>query len=429
LTGARRAREVALEAIKRVVDEGAYSNVVIPSLLVRSALGRADRAFATELSYGTLRRLLILDRQVENAARRSTRQISSSALHALRLGAYQLLFMRTPAHAAVSETVSLVGPQERGFVNAVLRRISTEGLAALPTSGDARVEAATGLSSWAVAELRKVVGEEAEVAAGALAERATLSLRVNGCATTPEEVEAVFAGSGVEARAGGLDPDCILVDGGAPSELPGFDLGWFWVQDQASSFVAKTLDPRPGEKVLDLCAAPGGKTMAAACAVEPGGLVVAADVNPARARLIATQAARLGLRPKIVVQDALTSALRGTFDRVLVDAPCSGLGSARRRPELLWRVRREGVGALAARQLAIMEAALAFLKPGGRLVYSVCTYPRAETDAVADELLAGRPDLHPVTTQGPDGPAARHRLWPHRHGTDGMFVAAFETSA
>jgi 16S rRNA (cytosine967-C5)-methyltransferase len=168
--------------------------------------------------------------------------------------------------------------------------------------------------------------------------------------------------------------------------------------------------------------------MAAACAVEPGGLVVAADVNPARARLIATHAARLGLQPKIVVQDALTSALRGTFDRVLVDAPCSGLGSARRRPELLWRVRRAGVGTLAARQLSITQAALAYLKPGGRLVYSVCTYPRAETDAVADELLAGRPDLHAVTTQGPDGPAARHRLWPHRHGTDGMFVASFESS-
>jgi 16S rRNA (cytosine967-C5)-methyltransferase len=197
------------------------------------------------------------------------------------------------------------------------------------------------------------------------------------------------------------------------------------VQDQASAFVVRVLDPARGERVADLCAAPGGKALAAAAATDPGGIVVAADRSERRVTLIARQAVRLGVRTRLLVQDSTAPALAGPFDRVLVDAPCSGIGSARRRPELLWRVDRGRLTTLAARQVRLLEVAVDSLRDGGRLVYSVCTFPRAETDAVCDELLRVRRDLAPTVTNGPDGPSERHRLWPYRHGSDGMFVAAF----
>jgi 16S rRNA (cytosine967-C5)-methyltransferase len=178
--------------------------------------------------------------------------------------------------------------------------------------------------------------------------------------------------------------------------------------------------------VLDACAAPGGKTASIACRVGSEGSVVAGDVSPHRAALIPDGLSRLGLRTLVLAQDATRPALRGGFDRVLVDAPCSGIGAARRRPELLWRPRRAELSRLARLQVAIAVAGSDLLESGGRLVYSVCTFPRAETDAACDAIVRHRQDLRPVETPGPDGPALRHRLWPHRHHTDAMFVAAFE---
>jgi 16S rRNA (cytosine967-C5)-methyltransferase len=180
--------------------------------------------------------------------------------------------------------------------------------------------------------------------------------------------------------------------------------------------------------VLDACAAPGGKAAFLACRAGERGLVVAADAHPARTSLIPSVLARLGVRAAVLVQDATRPALSGPFDRVLVDAPCSGIGSARRRPELLWRAGREELSQLARLQVSIAIAVADLLAPGGRLVYSVCTFPRAETDAACDAIVRRRPSLRPIETDGPDGPARRHRLWPHRHGTDGMFVAAFEAA-
>src|SRR5207247_1297180 len=157
--------------------------------------------------------------------------------------------------------------------------------------------------------------------------------------------------------------------------------GWFAVQDPASAFVVRALDPRPGDRVLDACAGPGGKATHAACLVGGGGLLVAGDASPARAGLVARLAERLGVPARVVAQDARRPAVRGPFDRILVDAPCSGLGAARRRPELLWRPARGDLSRLARLQVAIVAGAAAALAPGGRLVYSVCTFPRAETDA------------------------------------------------
>lgn len=420
------ARAIAVETVRRVTDEDAYSTRVLPALLERSRLDARDRALATELALGTLRHIPGLDRAIGLRATRSVARMSPGARAALRLGTYQLLFMRIPSHAAVSASVDLATPRERGFVNAILRRIAEDPPPPPTGATDDDVFARTGMSPWAVRELRLLLGdEEAEVAAEAFGERGLLCLRTNTCRTTVDAFVRGLRASGHSPQTARLHPDCVLLDGGDPARLRGFAQGWFAVQDQASAFVVGALDPRPGDRVLDVCAAPGGKAAHAACAVGGSGTVVAADVRPERAALVRSTADRLGVAVHVLVQDGTRPAIEGSFDRVLVDAPCSGIGSARRRPELLWRPRRGDLSSLARLQVAIATSAADLVRPGGRLVYSVCTFPRAETDAVCDALVRHRPELEPAQIDGPDGPSPRVRLWPHRHGSDGMFVAAF----
>lgn len=419
------ARAVAFAAIRRVTEQGGYSNLAIPSGLGRSGLDTQDRAFASELAYGTLRRLLTLDWVIASAATRPPERMSAGARTAIRLGAYQLLFMRVPDHAAVSESVALVSARERGFVNAVLRRIARQRPSLPQGASDQEIAIRTGMSEWAIGELRHLLGTEAEDAASALATRADLSLRANRCVRSAADLEQDLLGAGHHPRRGTLHPDILLLEGSDPEGLPGFAQGSFAVQDQASAFVVGALDPQPGERVLDLCAGPGGKLAHIACLVGEGGLAVGGDIHPSRASVVAATVRRLHVRASVLAQDARAPALRDGFDRVLVDAPCSGLGSARRRPELLWRAERTALSGLARLQVAIAASGVDRLRPGGRLVYSVCTFPRAETDAACDALLAHRPDLEPVPIEGPDGPAERVRVWPHRHGSDAMFAAAF----
>jgi 16S rRNA (cytosine967-C5)-methyltransferase len=419
------ARSVALEAVRRVTDEGAYSSRLIPALLSRSGLSERDRALATELAFGTLRRLPGLDRAIGLRSSRPIARMTPGARAVLRLGAYQIAFTRIPPHAAVGESVGLAAPRERGFVNAILRRLADDPPPPPTGEEDGDVSARTGLAPWAVRELRVLLGDDAELAAEALSERGWLSLRTNTCRTSVSALSEALRAEGLDPRPAPLHPDCLLLDGGDPQRLAGFADGWFAVQDQASAFVVSALDPQPGDRVFDACAAPGGKACHIACLVGASGVVVASDVHPERASLVRRTAERLGVRVLTLAQDATAPALRSGFDRVLVDAPCSGIGSARRRPELLWRPQRAELSRLAKLQVHIAAAAADALLPGGRLVYSVCTFPRAETDAVCDALVRHRPELEPASIDGPDGPATRLRLWPHRHGSDGMFVAAF----
>jgi 16S rRNA (cytosine967-C5)-methyltransferase len=423
------ARAVALDVVGRVIEEGAYSNRALPIALARSGLDVRDRAFAMELTFGTLRRRLPLDAAVADAAGRPLERMTPVARNALRLGAYQLLDAGVPPHAAVSATVDLVGGRERGFVNAVLRRIAAAPPAPVTGADPASIASRTGLARWAVDELVSVLDSEAGDAASMLASRGPLSLRViGGSPQVPGTLEELRA-SGLSAEVGRIDPACVVVHGGDPRTITAFGQGRVTVQDQASAFVSRLVGARPGDHLYDVCAAPGGKSLHLAELVGAGGRVLATDRSPARVGLIATASARIGLHPWLVVQDATNPAVGGTFDGVLIDAPCSGIGSARRRPELLWRVRKPQLASLSALQFAIASASVDRVKPGGRFVYAVCTFTRAETDAVCDALVRARPDLEPIETAGPDGPRLRHRLWPHRHGCDGMFAAAFRRSA
>jgi 16S rRNA (cytosine967-C5)-methyltransferase len=421
------AREVAFDVVRRVTDEGAYSNLALRRALDRAHLPDRDAAFATELAYGTLRRLVPIDHALEPLLERPLELAPKPPRAALRLGAYQLRYTRVPPHAAVSETVSLVDQRHRGFVNAVLRRLASGPRREPSGSADEAVSVRTGLSTWAVRELRRILpdDDEVEAAAAALGERGRVAVRVNTCRASTEDVERGLADAGVVPERGAVHAGSLLVDRGDPASFPGFAEGRFAVQDQASSFVVDALEVRPGDRVLDVCAAPGGKAGHLACVAGETGEVVAADASPGRMSLMRAGLERLGASARLLVQDGRRPAVAGGFDRILVDAPCSGIGSARRRPELLWRARRDELSGLARLQVGIATASAALLVPGGRLVYSVCTFPRAETDAVCDALLRRVPGLEPAEIEGPEGRAERVRLWPHHHGCDAMFVAAF----
>jgi 16S rRNA (cytosine967-C5)-methyltransferase len=339
------------------------------------------------------------------------------------VGAYQLLYTRVPDHAAVTETVGLVSPTERGFVNAVLRRLASEGVHWPSGVSPDAVAARVGLAAWAVRELQRQVGERAEEAAAALASQAPLTLRTNPCRTSLEALEERLRSANDEPVRGRIHPGSLRLRRGRPEALPGFSEGWFAVQDEASSWVVDVLDPQPGDRIVDVCAAPGGKAADVACRA---GSAVAADVSFDRLRLVGETGSRLGVRMLLLAQDAGRPALRPGFDRVLVDAPCSGIGAARRRPELLWRAQRSDVRTLARLQVRIASAAASLLRSGGVLVYSVCTFPSAETDGVCRALLEGVPDLRPDAFADPEGrEVTQARLWPHLHGTDAMFVARF----
>ncbi|MGH2589181.1 MAG: transcription antitermination factor NusB, partial [Actinomycetota bacterium] len=289
--------------MRRVIDEGAYSNLALARTIERAGLGERDAALASELTYGTLRRKLALDHALAPLLERPLETAPKAARSLLRLGAYQLLFTRVPPHAAVSETVGLADPRHRGFVNAVLRRLANEGVRWPVGDSDDEVSVRTGLAPWAVRELRRQLGDETEAAATAVAERGGTTIRTNTCRTTVEDLERSLLGAGVEFGRGELHPGSFRLASGAPASLPGFDDGWFAVQDEASSFVVDALDPRAGERVLDACAGPGGKAGHIACLVGPDGDLVAADPSPARAGLVRATLDRLGVRGRILVQD------------------------------------------------------------------------------------------------------------------------------
>jgi 16S rRNA (cytosine967-C5)-methyltransferase len=366
------ARGLAARALDRI-EEGAYANLVLPPLLAASGLAERDRHFVTELVYGTTRMRRACDHLVDGFL---ARPVQPPVRTILRLGAYQLAFLGTPAHAAVSATVSEAPERARGLVNAVLRKVATRPP---PWPDDA-----TRLSypDWIAERLAADLGADAAAAA--------------------------------MAQMNEPPPVTVRADG--------------YVQDGASQVVAALVGVQPGHRVADLCAAPGGK----ATAMAGGGaaLVMAGDVSEARAGLVAANAARLGDAASsvaVVVADGRSPPLRtGSLDRVLVDAPCSGLGVLRRRPDARWRVQPGDVDRLAALQRQLVEAAAVTVRAGGVLVYSVCTLTLAETAGVDRWLSTARPDLVPLAPPGPPWePLGRGaRLLPQAAGTDGMYVLA-----
>lgn len=365
------ARSVAYDALKRIEADGAYANLVLGAMLDRSQLSDMDKRFATELVYGTTRMRracdALIDRFVTTPPDDATRTL-------LRLGAYQLEFAGVPAHAAVGETVALAPKRVRGFVNAVLRRASVTDM--VWPSEFARLSYPDWIGELFVEQL----GED----------EASRALRTMN--TAP----------GVTTRDDG------------------------YVQDESSQWVAAAVECQPGELVLDTCAAPGGKATAMASS---GAIVTAADIRPNRVSLITENAQRLGLDIETVVADATAPPFEpASFDAVLIDAPCSGLGSLRRRADARWRIQPSDVIELADLQRRILAASAPLVRPGGRLVYSVCTITAAEsTDHPVPEgfEIDGRQPA--IGTWQPFGHG--WRVLPHEADTDGMVLIRYRRRA
>lgn len=366
-------RVLALEALRRIEDDGAYANLLLPALLAECDLSGPDRRFVTDLVYGTTRMRracdALVDRFVSTPPDAATRRL-------LRLGAYQLAFAGVPSHAAVSGTVDCAPKRTRGFVNAVLRRV-----ASTPMKWP---DDPTRLSypSW----IHRRVLDELGVDDGV----ATLE-RMN---TAP--------------------PVSTRIDG--------------YIQDLASQWVAAAVGARTGERILDLCAGPGGKATAMAAT---GATVMGVDRSFARAGLVRGNAERLGSVVPVVAADGCSPPfLEESFDRVLVDAPCSGLGALRRRADARWRIRESDVAELARLQGRLIEAAARLVRPGGVLVYSVCTLTAAESiehSFPAGFVSVGAPGDDSIPAL--EGPwrsfGTAHRLLPHESDTDGMVILRY----
>jgi 16S rRNA (cytosine967-C5)-methyltransferase len=413
-------RDLALKALERV-DQGGYANLVVPALLRRSELRPPERAAVTDLVYGSLRLRGALDFALAPLSRQPLARLEPLVLRGLRLGAYELLFGGTAAHAAVAETVGAVARAghrgQAGYVNAVLRRLAATP-PAWPDPGRDPVAWATTRGShpgWIVKEALARLGPEELVAlVEADNARPEVTLRATPGRTGREELLAELAAAGVPARPSPLSPDCVVLERGDPAGLAAVAEGRAVVQDAASALVAPAVGAGPGDLVADLAAGPGGKAGHLAAL---GARVLAAELVPGRARLVAQTAERLGVAGRLhtVVADGRRPPLRpGKADAALVDAPCTNLGSLRRRPEARWRHHTDDLPGLVELQLALLRAAAAAVRPGGTVLYSVCTWTRAETHELVARLLEGRADLRLEEAR---------QLWPHRDGADGMFLA------
>jgi 16S rRNA (cytosine967-C5)-methyltransferase len=419
------ARACAFAVIRRVFEGGAYADRALMS--EASGLGPRDRALATRLAYGTIQRRATLDHVAAALAGRELGALDPPVLAALRLGLFQILLLGGVAdHAAVNESVELAkAARGAGFrlVNAVLRRATREGAGLLEALGDDTPERAAVLHSvpeWLARLWFDELGpERARALLHRVNEPPESALRVNALTATPEEVLARLP---VPARQVGDMPEALVLDG--PFDAYGSELwrtGAIMPQSRASMTVSRLLGPRPGERVLDLCAAPGGKTTHLAALMTGAGEIVAVERNPERADALRRTCTRMHAAGCVRVEEGDASAARldAAFDRVLVDPPCSGLGTLQSRPDIRWRAAPGNLSALAAIQTAILSAGAAATAPGGTVVYSVCTITRAEGEGVIDALLAQRSDF-----------ALEHsmQLTPEEDGTDGFFIARLRRS-
>lgn len=425
----------------RVAKDGAFAAAVLDTELTQAAqLDARDRALATELALGALRVLPWLEARIGRHAKRGLASIDPAIRAHLVVAAYQLFFLdRVPSFAAVSEAVSNVralrGEQVGGFANAVLRKLADEATRERPSAEEA---AAASAAPWLRDALTRTLGDEgakALLARGAALPPAGLRVeRAEERASWILRLREALPDAAVEA--GTVSPLAIVVRGGGRlSSLPGHGEGAWTIQEEGSQLVALALGPRPGEVLLDACAGRGNKTaiLARGVAGAARGAVDAADLHGAKLDRLQRELQRVGLSPRgtFAVDWTVGSGdVEGLYDGILVDAPCSGVGTLARRPDLATRRTAEDLPALATLQRSILTHVLRHLRPGGRLVYAVCSVLREEGEDVVEAIL----QAHPRLTLAPfSGEAARAlagegstlRLLPHVHGTDGYFLASF----
>lgn len=447
------ARQVAYDVVRAVDAEDAYANLVLPRALRSRRVSGRDAAFATELAYGVLRGRGLYDAVLARCVDRPLESLDPPLLDVLRLGAHQLLDMRVPPHAAVSESVALarseVGPGAGGLVNAVLRAVSARELPAWvaevapPADADPVGHLAVSRShpAWVVRALREALHahgrDVAELPDLLDADNARPAVALAARPGLVDVDDLVAAG----ARPGRWSPVAAVLPSGDPGSLEAVRRGHARVQDEGSQLAALTLTAAQvdGEerRWADLCAGPGGKAALLAAVAAPRGIsLTAVEVAEHRARLVeqALDGTPGDWRVRAADGRDVGDDEPGSYDRVLVDVPCTGLGALRRRPEARWRRQPSDLASLGPLQRRLLASALDAVRPGGVVAYVTCTPHPAETLAVVDDVLRRRDDVTREDTPGlvraaagrdvpdlGDGPSAQ--MWPHRHGTDAMFMA------
>ncbi len=436
------ARGCAFTVVRRVFEHGAYADRAFQA--EAAGLEPRERALAMRMAFGTVQRRATLDHVAARLVSRSLEDLEPAVLAAIRLGLFQLLYLDgVPAHAAVDESVEMVktaSPGGAGLVNAVLRRAAREPGGLLDDLHDDDPAAAAVMHSvprW-LAELwwSELGGAQAQALLRRVNEPAESALRANLLTATVEQVVAALP---VPSRPAPALPEGLVLDGPFDAfASPLWAQGAVMPQSRASMLVARVLAPEPGERVLDLCAAPGAKTTHLAALMEDREQVVAVERHPGRAQALERTCRRMGAAcVRVEVADAALPR-NGGFDRVLADPPCTGLGTLQSRPDLRWRVTPESIAELTALQGRILAAAAAATRPGGTLVYSVCTISRSEGEGVLDRFLGEHHEFQADDLRGEwaggglggnldprhprsDGPHLQ--LLPHRDGTDGFFIA------
>lgn len=437
-------RHAAYSILARIEKERSYSDILIDRELSTGAIQGPDRGLLTELVYGVLRRRGTLDHVIGQFSRIAVNRLERAVLGLLRIGMYQLLFLdRVPSSAAVNETVKLahtLATRGAGFINAVLRQADRQRDSIKYPDRDRSpsdyLSARYSHPVWIVKEWERQLGfEEAEALADAMSDIPPITIRCNTLRISRSELSERLSVEGATAVDCDYSPIGMHLTAGAPAAtLSCFQEGLFSIQDEASQIAALLVGAAPGERVLDLCAAPGGKTTCMAELMGNQGEIIACDIHPRRLEQVTTFAGRLGIGMiRTVACDAsLPGAMPkgGLFDRVLLDAPCSGLGVLRRNPEGKWWKRPEDIRQLAEKQRSILANASALVRPGGVLLYSTCSTSATENEEVLDDFLSRNSgfvleDLRKQFTQLAPlfNERGMFRSWPHRHGMDGFFAA------
>jgi 16S rRNA (cytosine967-C5)-methyltransferase len=430
--------------VLEAVAAGAFADNALERALAQSNLAPLDRGLATELAYGAIRQRLLLDAWIDAHGRLKANRQPPRLRWLLHVGLYQLLFSsRVPASAAVNTSVQLA--KEAGFgrlapvVNGLLRAVARahthndaatplnpwQGLALPPAAADS-LALRHSLPPWLATQLLQWCRpEEAEAFGRSSNTPPALDLRINRRRSSRAEVLAAFGAAGLTARA--LDDQewglCLAAASGDLRGLPGFKEGHWCVQDRTAQAIAPLLAPQPGQRVLDACAAPGGKATQLAELMDDQGEIWAVDRSESRLKKVVANAERLGLASlQVLTADAadlieLRPEWRGSFDRILVDAPCSGLGTLARHADARWRIQPGSIAELAVQQQRLLERLAPLLRPAGRLVYATCTVHPQENSEVVQAFLTGQPNWHLIQ---------QHQWWPAPQAGDGFYAAVLE---
>ena len=440
------ARELALQTLTDILIDGAYSNHALSEQIEKNELTVQDKNFMTELVYGTLQHEQLLNFYVTPFF---NGKVKAWVRILIQMTLYQMLFLDSvPEHAAISEAVKIAkkrGGQFNGkLVNAILRELTRTPLPSLDTIKDEadRLAVETSHPLWLIKLWSKQFGWEKTIQmARANNERVNVTIRVNGVRGTREELKQKLESEGIICEYGNLSQDALVILKGNVIKTKAFEQGWFYVQDESSMLVARALKPKHHSKVLDTCSAPGGKTTHVAELMRQTGTVYAHDVYEHKIKLIEDNVKRLGLTNVVAtLQDATTLNERyesDSFDAVLVDAPCSGLGILRRHPEVKITKQPSDLDEIMMIQKKILNTVAPLVKVGGTLVYSTCTVNRKENDKMVEQFLAQHPEYELDPTLVNRLPEVLHeqtkngmvQLFPGDYQTDGFFIACLKRQA